>query len=276
MNKSQHAAERVLMYLVLLATSALIIYPFLLVFVSSLKTTEQFMNDPTGLKFSLSLDNYVVAWKQANFGQFFMNSIFITGLSVLGISLLGAMGAYGLRSSFRGNKLLLNYLLIGIMIPSQSTIVTLFIFYRKIDLINTYTGLILYYIAHLIPLAIFIYAGFFRSIPKELEEAAYMDGCTELGTFWKIILPISRPVISTVIILTGLSVWNDFLMPMVLLTDSAKQTLPSGLLRLKGEFSVDWPRFFAAMVMIMIPIIVVFAFLQRQFIKGLTSGAVKG
>jgi raffinose/stachyose/melibiose transport system permease protein len=268
--------ERIFIYVLLILTSIIVLYPMGLIVISSLKTTPQFMGNPVGLPTSFSFENYIIAWEKANFGNFYKNSILVTSMSIAGITICGAMAAYGLRNYFRGQRLLFNFFLLGLMIPAQATIITTFIFLKQIHLLSTYTGLILVYMSHMLPLAIFIFSGFFKSIPKELEEAALLDGCSELATFWKIIIPISRPVIATVIILTGLSVWNDFFLPLILMLDQSKHTLPVGLLRLKGEFSINWPLFFSAMTMLMVPIIILFLFLQRQFIKGITSGAVKG
>lgn len=268
--------EKWLIYSLLLLTGILVIYPMVLVLLSSFKTGVDFMGNPVGLPATFTLENYAVAWKEASFGKFFFNSIYVTFMSVLGITLFGAMAAYGLNRNFKGSAALFIYFLLGMMIPAQATIITLFIFLKQIGLINTYSGLILSYVAHSLPLSILIFSGFFRTISKQLEEAAYLDGCGELRTFAVIILPISRPVIATVVILTGLQVWNDFFMPLIIILNQDMFTLPVGLLRLRGEFSTNWPAFFAAINIIIIPIIMVFLFLQKHFIKGLTSGSVKG
>jgi raffinose/stachyose/melibiose transport system permease protein len=268
--------ENLFTYILLIITGLLVLYPILLIFMSSFKTGIDFMGNPVGLPSGITFENYTVAWEEGNFGRYFFNSIFVTMMSVLGITLFGAMAAYGLNRNFKGNQLLFIYFLLGMMIPAQATIIMLFIFLKQIALLNTYLGLILVYIAQSLPLAILIFSGFFKTIPKQLEEAALLDGCSELRTFWVIILPISRPVIATVIILTGLQVWNDFFLPLILILDQDMYTLPVGLLSLRGEFSTNWPAFFAAMNIIAIPIIVIFLFLQKHFIKGLTSGSVKG
>lgn len=269
-------AERLLTYALLVGIALLILYPILQMAASSLKSSEEYINNPLGLPAQVTFANYKEAWVRAKFGQYFFNSLFVTAASVAGITLLGAMAAYGINRMARGKQLLLNYLLLGMMVPAQATIITLFIFLKQLHLLNKYPGLILVYVAHSLPLAILIFSGFFKTIPKELEEAAMIDGSSDMGTFWRIILPLSRPVVATVIILTGLSVWNDFFMPLILLMDPDKYTLAVGLLRLKGEFSIPWPQFFAAMVMIASPMVILFLLLQNQFIKGLTSGSVKG
>lgn len=272
----KYGAEQAMIYVLLAATGLLILYPVTLIFLTSLKTNADFMGNPTGWPAAFTFDNYVQAWQRANFHRYYGNSLLVTLMSVLGITLFGSMAAYALRRPFRGSGATFNYFLIGIMIPAQTTIITTFIFLKQTHLLSTYTGLILVYIAHQLPLAIFIFAGFFRTVPKELEEAAMLDGCSEIGTFVKIMLPISRPIIATVVILTGLAVWNDFFLPLILMLDSDKHTLPVGLLRLRGEFSTDWPVFFSAMGMLIAPVIIAYLFLQKQFIKGLTSGSVKG
>lgn len=276
MNKQWQRTETLLIYLLLILTSIFVLYPMVLILMSSLKTTPEFMGNPIGFPRSITFDNYWNAWEQANFGNFSVNSILITVASVIGTVVFGSMAAYGLCKKFRGSKVLFNYFLLGLMIPTQTTIITLFIFMKNLHLLSTYSGLVLVYVSHLLPLAIFIFIGFFQALPKEMEEAAEIDGCSDQGIFWRIILPVSRPVIATVIILTGLNVWNDFFLPLILMLDQGKLTLPVGLMRLRGEFSTNWPQFFAAMGMIMIPVVVLFMFMQKQFVKGLTSGSVKG
>ncbi len=268
--------ENVLIYMLLSVTSALILYPLALIFVSSMKSSSEFMTDPFAWPHSWSLDNYLIAWESANFSTYFGNSFLLTSVSVIFITLFGSMTAYALNWNFRGSRQLFSYFLLGIMIPLQAKIITLFVLLKQLSIINTHFGLILVFISFNLSLAIFIFFGFFKTIPRDLKEAAFLDGCSEVGTFWRIILPVSRPIIATVIILTGLHVWNSFFLPLILLQDKKLFPITLGLQRLKGEFSVNWPVFFSAMVMLMIPIIVVFIIMQKQFIKGLTSGAIKG
>lgn len=263
-------------YLILAFTSLIILYPISIIFISSMKTSPEFMRDPFGWPRDWTFASYEAAWNNANFSTYFGNSALITGFSIVFIVLFGSMTAYGLSWNFKGSKPLFSYFLLGIMIPIQAKIITLFILLKQLGIINTHFGLILVYIAFNLPLAIFIFFGFFKTIPLDLKDAAQLDGCSEVGTFWRIILPISRPIIATVVILTGLHVWNSFFLPLILLQDKRLFPITLGLQRLKGEFAVDWPLFFAAMVMLMIPMIVLFVLMQKQFIKGLTSGAVKG
>ncbi len=265
-----------LKYLLLGFISLVMLYPIAMIFMTSLKTPQDFMGNPVGLPSQISFANYKSVWAQINFGRYSLNSILTTGISVIGIAILGAMAAYCLTHYFKKSNWVLNYFMLGMMIPTQSTIITMFLLLNKLHLNNKFTGLILSYIAINIPLAILIFSGYFRTIPKELEEAAMLDGCGEMRTFWKVVMPISKPTIATVIILTGMSVWNDFFLPLVLVTDKEKYTLAVGLLRLRGEFSVPWPEFFSAMGLIIIPIIILFLMMQNQFIKGMTSGSVKG
>jgi raffinose/stachyose/melibiose transport system permease protein len=274
--KIVYRLEQVATYAILSFTSLLILYPMSLIFISSLKTSPEFMANPFGWPKSLTFSSYEAAWNNAHFSTYFANSAIITIASVVSIVLLGSMTAYGLTWNFKGSKPLFSYFLLGIMIPIQAKIITLFILLKQLGIINTHLGLILVFIAFNLSLAIFIFFGFFKTIPTDLRDAAQLDGCSEVAAFWRIILPISRPIIATVVILTGLYVWNSFFLPLILLQDKRLFPITLGLQRLKGEFSVDWPLFFAAMVMLMIPMIVLFILMQKQFIKGLTSGAVKG
>ena len=263
-------------YLLLTAVSVLILFPIGIIVMASLKPSVEFMSNPFALPVRWTLENYEAAWNSASFSTYFFNSFSITFVSVLFTVLLGSMAAYALNWNFRGSKQLFSYFLLGMMIPIQAKIITLFILLKQLGILNTHAGINLVFVAFDLPLAIFIFYGFFKTIPKDLKDAALLDGCTEVGTFWRIVFPISRPIIATVVILTGLHVWNSFFLPLILLQDRRLFPVTLGLQRLKGEFSVDWPLFFAAMVMLMIPIILLFIFMQKQFIKGLTSGAVKG
>lgn len=268
--------EQTAVYMLLAAVSVLILFPIVIILLSSLKPSQEFMADPWAWPKRWTLENFESAWNSANFSTYFGNSISITVFSVVITVLLGSMAAYALNWNFKGSRQWFSYFLLGMMIPIQAKIITLFILLKHLGILNTHFGLNAVFVAFDLPLAIFIFYGFFKTIPMDLKDAAQLDGCTEVGTFWRIILPISRPIIATVVILTGLHVWNSFFLPLILLQDKKLFPITLGLQRLKGEFAVDWPLFFAAMVMLMIPIIILFVFMQKQFIKGLTSGAVKG
>lgn len=261
---------------VLLIGAVVMLYPIALIVMSSFKTMADFLVNSTGLPTSLTLSNYVTAWRDANFGGYFMNTVLVTSASVLGIVLASSMAGYAISRKFRGSRLIFGYLLLGMMIPAQATIISLFGLVNELGLLNTYVALILVYIAYMVSIGILLFRGYFITLPPELREAGLLDGCSEMGVFWRIMLPSAKPVIATIIIFGFMFVWNDFFMPLVLMTDPDKYTVSVGLLALQGQYSNNWPALFAAMTIILLPVLVLFVFLQRYFVAGLTGGAVKG
>ena len=267
---------KIVTYLPLVVITFLILYPLAAIFLSSFKTMKDFMGNPLGFPKSFTFENYVYAWGKMHFGTYTFNSVLVTGLTVMLVCLLGAMAGYKLSQNFKGNQAVFLFFLAGMAVPTQSYIITLFQFMKDLNLLSTYRGLVFVYTAINLPFAIFIFSSFFRTVPKELIEAAQLDGCSELRTFWKILLPLSKPTLATVVIITAMSAWNDFFVQMIINMDQTKYTLPMGLLKFRSETSTNWTPLFASIILVALPIAIVFILLQKQFIKGLTSGAVKG
>ncbi|WP_069999352.1 carbohydrate ABC transporter permease [Cellulosilyticum sp. I15G10I2] len=274
--KKGEIMPKVITYIILILTTVIILYPLSAIFFSSFKTMPDFMANPLGMPKSFTIDNYIYAWSKMNFSKYTLNSLLITGISVLCISITGAMAGYKISRDFKGSKYIYLYFLAGMSIPTQSFIISLFSFLKSINMISSYVGMVLTYSALNLPFAILIFAGFFKTIPKDLLEAPEIDGCPELKLFTDILIPVSKPVFATVIIISGMNVWNDFFIQMIINMDQNKYTLPMGLLKFRGETSVNWTPLFASIMLVAIPIIIVFLLMQKQFIKGLTSGAVKG
>ncbi len=268
-------AKRVASYVVILAVAGLVLYPMALMFLSALRTSPDLMRDPVGLPDSLTLSNFADAWTRGGFAGLVANSAIVTIGALICLTTIGTMAAWALRQSFRRSGQLLAFFLVGEMIPIQTIIVPLFILERQLGLISTFPGLILAYSAFYLPLAILIFSRFFQTIPRELEEAAIVDGASHMQAFRMIVLPLSRPAIASVVTITGVMIWNDFFLPLVLMLESSRYTLAVGLIRLRGEFATDLPQFYAAMVMLSLPVLLVFVFLQGSFIRGMTEGAVK-
>lgn len=273
---TKRRAGKMLIYLPLLIITFLIFYPLAAILLSSFKTMKDFMGNPLGFPQSFTFDNYIYAWNKMHFGTYTFNSVLVTALTVGLVCLLGAMAGYKLSQNFKGNQVVFLYFLAGMAVPTQSYIITLFQFMKELNLLSTYQGLILVYTAINLPFAIFIFSSFFKTVPKELVEAAELDGCSELRTFWQILLPLSKPTLATVVIVTAMSAWNDFFVQMIVNMDQKKYTLPMGLLKFRSETSTNWTPLFASIILVALPIAVVFILLQKQFIKGLTSGSVKG
>ncbi len=262
-----------------LAIVALIwIAPFIFIVFTSLKSNAAVMSSsafapPVDPKFG----NYSGAWDRGRFNTTVFNSVIITVIKVpLGL-FISAMAAYALaKIEFKGRKLLLLAILFGTMIPFQVMLAPLFTLVNGLHLIDTYPGIILPYLAFGIPYQVFILQSFFRGIPKELSEAARIDGASHFVIFRRIFLPVSLPVLAALLILDFVSTWNEFAMALVLLQDRAMWTLPLGLSAFQGQFSRDYGQLNAAIVMTVLPAAIVYLIFQRYFVSGLTSGAVKG
>ncbi|TCM52777.1 carbohydrate ABC transporter membrane protein 2 (CUT1 family) [Rhizobium sp. PP-F2F-G48] len=262
-----------------LALVALIwVAPFVFIVFTSLKSNAAVMgtsafSPPVDPKFA----NYTGAWDRGRFNTTFFNSVIITAIKVpLGL-FISAMAAYALaKIPFTGRKMLLLAILFGTMIPFQVMLAPLFTLVNGLHLIDTYPGVILPYLAFGIPYQVFILQSFFRGIPKELSEAARIDGASHFTIFRRIFLPVSLPVLAALLILDFVSTWNEFAMALVLLQDRDMWTLPLGLSAFQGQFSRDYGQLNAAIVMTVLPAAIVYLIFQRYFVSGLTSGAVKG
>ncbi|KQS71757.1 ABC transporter permease [Rhizobium sp. Leaf371] len=262
-----------------LALVALIwVAPFVFIVFTSLKSNAAVMgtsafSPPVDPKFA----NYTGAWDRGRFNTTFFNSVIITAIKVpLGL-FISAMAAYALaKIPFTGRKMLLLAVLFGTMIPFQVMLAPLFTLVNGLHLIDTYPGVILPYLAFGIPYQVFILQSFFRGIPKELSEAARIDGASHFTIFRRIFLPVSLPVLAALLILDFVSTWNEFAMALVLLQDRDMWTLPLGLSAFQGQFSRDYGQLNAAIVMTVLPAAIVYLIFQRYFVSGLTSGAVKG
>ncbi len=256
--------------------AAIVILPLLLVVSNALRPTREIFKNPVGLPTSPSFDSFVKAWEEASFNIYFFNSLVITVVSVLLATAVSALAGYMLgRYKFRGSMLLTAYFLAGLMLPFRLAIVPLFLLLNDMGLIDNRLGLILVYAATGIPFSIFILSSFFRQLPQELSEAARIDGAGEFTIFGRIMLPLVRPALATVIVFQFVPLWNDFFFPLVLLRSTDKWTLPVGMTRFFGEFQADWSTLFAGLIITTLPLIVIFLLATKQIIAGLTAGIGK-
>lgn len=266
------------LWIALVAVVLIWIAPFVFIIFTSLKSNSAVMgtgafSPPT----DPHLQNYARAWERGNFATTFFNSVIITVIKVpLGL-LISAMAAYALaRMNVIWNKILFLAVVFGTMIPFQVMLAPLFTLVNSFGLIDTYPGVILPYLAFGVPYQVFILHGFFKGVPKELSEAARIDGASHITIFRRVFLPISIPVLSALLILDFVNTWNEFAMALVLLQDQDMWTLPLGLMSFQGQFSNDYGQLNAAIVMTVLPATIVYLIFQRYFVSGLTSGAVKG
>ncbi len=263
-------------YLVLFTVATISLYPILLMVLSSFKKSVDIYKDPLGFPSSFSLDTYRTLLSKIPFATYFMNSLFVSIVSVVLIVVVCSLASFYIaRFKFSWNHALFFIFLLGMMIPIKLGIVPLFILMRDLGLINSLWSLILMNTATGIPLSMLILTGFFKTIPSELEEAARMDGAGNLRVLWYVVLPLMRPALGTAVIINFIAAWNDFFFPLIFITEKMKRTIPVGMMSLFGEHSADWGSLFAGLTLASLPMILLFFIASKQFMEGLTAGAIK-
>lgn len=268
---------KVALYAFLVVYGFLCLYPFFLMLVSSLKTTGEIFQNPFALPTSPTFEAYRTAWEVGDFREYFWNSVVVTVSSVAIIMVLGSMAAYPIgRYAFRGRNLLYVYFLSGLMLPIKLGIVPLFFLVTSLGLYDTRVSLVLVYAASGLPFSVFVLAAFFRALPKDLEEAARIDGAGEFRIYWRIMLPLVRPALATVAIFNFIQFWNDFFFPLILIQTDSLRTIPVGLTNFFGTYQNDWATIFAGLTIASLPLILLFLIASKQIIRGLTAGATKG
>ncbi|HEY1876658.1 MAG TPA: carbohydrate ABC transporter permease [Rhizomicrobium sp.] len=261
---------------VLLLNAFIMVYPLFVMVISSFKTNAEIFTSPFAMPESFSLANAEKVWTDTNFVRYLANSIGVTAASIILIVVVSTMAAYAIaRYEFRGSTLILMFFLSGMTVPLKLAIIPLFIQLDTLHLLDTYAGLVLVYVAMGIPSAVFIMTGFLRSLPRELEEAPRVDGANEWHIMMQIMLPLARPAMVIVAIQNAVPIWNDFFFPLILITSDNLKTLPQGLTVFMGEFTTNWGVLFTGLSLAALPITLVYIALSRQFIAGITQGAVK-
>lgn len=275
-NKRGKSIISFLLQVILLIITLIFLSPLIYMVLNSFKPYSQMLRKPWALPDTLFLDNYIKAFRQMEFFQSLYNSFIITFVSVLLIVILGALAAYPI-SRFR-NKLtsfLSVYFLVGYMVPTQVLIVQIFSVMKKFNLINTKTGVILVYAAG-VSFAIFMYEGFIRALPIDMEESALIDGAKPMQLFWRIVFPLLKPATATLVIFQTMWIWNDFVLSSLFLSSRKNLTLLLELHQCIGEFSLDWSVMLSIMCIVMLPMLIFYLLMQKQIIAGMTSGAIKG
>lgn len=262
---------------ILLIMVIICIYPIVWMFFGSMKDKAEFYTNIWGLPKQIHLNNYIAAWKNADLGRRFINSLIVTLGSMCIMIPVTSCAAYAVaRLNFKGKNLIYMYLLLGIMIPAGVLGIPTFTVAMKMGLLNSHFGLMLIYAAQNIAMGMFIMRGFFISLPRELEEAAMIDGCSRFRCFVRIIVPLARAGVATQVIFNGLTIWNDYFMANIMITKDELRTLPLSIANFVGKHSTNYPELFAMLTMATIPVIIVFVLSQKSFIEGVAAGAVKG
>jgi ABC-type glycerol-3-phosphate transport system permease component len=260
---------------VILAT-IISLFPVYFMLVSSFKTKSEYIQNKWGLPTSLYLNNFNTALAGEKFFIRFANSAILTALSV-GVSLvIACLAAYAFaRMEFPGKDTLFNLVLSLMVVPPVVMVVPLFVSMVRWGLVNTYQGTSIIYIGLLLPFSVYMMTNFFRTIPREIIEASRIDGCTNLGVFWRIMMPLSAPAVITLVVVNALWVWNELLIALIFMQKDSMKTLMVGIAAMRSRNYVDIPATMAGLLIATIPIVVVYLFGQRYFIRGLTGGAVK-
>ncbi len=266
---------RYLTYALLALYAVVSIFPFYWTLISSLKDSNDILMHTVRPPLAPKWENYLSAWVQGSMGMYFFNTVLVSCLPVVVVLVTSAMAAYVL-ARVRPSFLLYTYFVLGIMIPVQVMLLPELRLIKLLDLVSTRTGLMLVFVAVSIPQAIFILYGFMKDIPHELEEAAMMEGCRRPRMFFSIVFPVCRPALATTGILTLIFCWNDYLIPLVLISKKENNVLSLALRSLQSEFIIDYGVLSAGIIISVLPVILLYVLFQEQVVKGMTSGAVKG
>lgn len=267
--------KKFLRYFVAVFFAVMALFPFLWVVMNSFKNNKEIYGSPFKLPETIQLNNYLEAWSTAKIATYFFNSVIICFSAVILLVLVASMASYYI-SRIKKSSALYNFFILGIMIPIHAMLIPTFIMLRHAGLLNTRLGLAIVYCAVNLSLSIFILVGFMKGIPREIEEAAEIDGASIYQTFFKVILPISRPGIATIATLSFLNAWNDFLYAQVIISNPLIKTITQGIYNLRGQYSIDYGLMSAGLVIAIIPVVVIYILFQEQVVKGMTAGAVKG
>lgn len=270
-------ANQILVYVVLTTLLVFALAPLVLAWFTAFKTGQQLVFNPFGPPIPPYFGNLTEAWVVGRFNIYFMNSLIISISDVILMLVIASMAGYAFgRMKFPGQRVLLFLFLAGLTITVTAIIIPLYLIMRDFRLLNTYGSVIAADVALAAPFFIFMMRAFFKDLPNELDDAARIDGCSEFGVFWHVMLPLAKPGLLTVALLEFLWSWNDLLLRLVFLTNDNLRTLTVGMLFYQGRFSIDYGLMAAGVLIISIPVIIMFLVFQNSFVHGLTGGALKG
>lgn len=263
--------------LILIALGIIVLFPVYIAILNSFKTQPELYKSVLALPDKVNFHNYINAINKMNFLKITFNTFYITLISVVGIIIVGSLAGYKLaKTSGKISAFFFLFFTSSMLIPFQTIMIPLYRVAKSMHLTGSKTGITLIYMGLGINMAIFLYHGFSKSIPKELEEAALIDGCNEAQMFFKIIFPLLKPITATIAILDVLWIWNDFMLPLIMITDPKNYTLVLETNMFFGKYTVDWPSILAGLVCTWIPVLIFYSLFQKYIVKGIVSGAVKG
>jgi len=273
----QHISiKRITINTLLVFLTVVVVYPLYWTLINSLKNTNELFTNPFNFPHTLHFENYVSAWN-LGLSQYFLNSIYVSAVSIFMTVLLGALCAYGLtRFNIKGKTIIFFTVLGGLMLSPEVALVSLYKILQALHIYNTRLAMIIPYIAFKLPFAVFLIRSYLLTFPRELEEAAIIDGCNSLQIFLKIIVPISMPIFAATAIMDAIFVWNEFLFALVFIENKSIVTIPVGLMAFRDALNTNWAVLMAGIVISSLPMVILFLVMQKHFVKGLASGSVKG
>lgn len=268
--------ENALIQIFLAAAALFMLYPIFMMVLSGFKTTPEIFMSPFSLPERLNTENFQVIWNKTDVPRYFLNSVIVTLSSIILLLITGTMAAYAIaRYKFRGTLMVSLFFLSGLMLPIRLAIIPLFIQLKYLGLIDSLLGLIFIYTAMSLPATVFILTGFLRSLPKELEDSARMDGASELRIMIDIMVPLISPALVIAGIYSAVPIWNDFFFPLIFIQSPEWKTLAQGLTSFFGEYSINYGVLYAGLSLASLPMILIFIVQSRRFIAGMTAGALK-
>ena len=270
--KTKRITLNLIIHLFLLSVAITCLFPLLWMVSSSLKTQETVFKDLSLFPSKLHFENYYLAWQEGGFGRYFLNSLVYTSLVVIGIVIISSLAAYAFsRLKFPGRNIIFFTFMAAMMIPIPGSFVPLYVLLTKLHLRNTAFGYILCMINVGLSTSIFLLKTFFDKMPKELEDAARIDGCSKIGIWWNVALPLAKPVLAVVVVFNALNVWNEYVLALIIFDHKNLMPLQRALMVFQGEFLTNYPLLMAGLTITALPIIIVYLLMQKYIVKGVTS-----
>ncbi|MDC3415818.1 carbohydrate ABC transporter permease [Aquibacillus salsiterrae] len=274
--REKYTKKTFLLEIIGILLAIIFLIPFYFVIINSLKGFSEILLDAAAWPKELLFSNYAKVWDVLNFPKAFMNSLMITVFSIAGIVLISSMAAWKMvRTPGKLSSILFILFVSAMVIPFQAVMIPLMKLGGMLGLMNSIPGIVLMYFGFGVPLSLFLFHGFVKTIPLEIEESAKVDGCTQFGVFWRIVFPLLKPITVTVIILNTLWIWNDYLLPLLVLQDAELRTIPLATSSFFAQYTKQWDMGLAGLVLGIAPVIVFFLFLQKHIIKGIAAGSIK-
>lgn len=269
--------SNILVYSGLVIAGVFCLFPLLMALMNSFKTNGELLTNVMSWPKEFQLNNYIRTFEKMHYFRSLMNTVILAGVSVSTMILFSALAGWKLcRTKTRLSAFLFSLFVFSMLIPFSSIMIPLYRVVNSLHIKNSLLGLSLVYVGLGISMAIFLYHGFVKSIPLELEEAAAIDGCGNLATFFHIILPLLKPITATICITNVLWIWNDFLLPLIVVSRNEKYTLLLSTNTLFGQYSSDWSAILSALILAAFPVVIFYALFQKQILKGISDGAIKG